>query len=85
MHFQNRFTTADIRQIDRDLPIETARAQQRRIQHVGPVRRRDNDNAFLRIKAVHLDQQRIQRLLAFVVAAAQPMTAAAARPRQFRR
>ena len=44
-------------QIDRDLAIETARAQQRGIEHVGPVRRRDDDDAFLRVEAVHLDEQ----------------------------
>ncbi len=65
-------------QIDRDLAIETARAQQRGIEHVGTVGGRDDDDAFLRVEAVHLDEQRIERLLALVVTAADAVTAMAA-------
>ncbi len=84
VNLQNALAPAHVRQVDRDLAIKAARAQQRRVQHIGPVRRGDDDDAFLRIEAVHLDQQRIERLLALVVAAAQAVPAAAARPRQFR-
>ena len=45
------------------------------IEHVGTVRGRDNDDAFLRIEAIHLDEQRIQRLFALVVAAAHAVSA----------
>ena len=41
----------------------------------GRLRGRDDDHAFLRIEAVHLDEQRIERLLALVVAAAHAVTA----------
>ena len=45
------------------------------IEHVGAVRGGDDDDAFLRVEAVHLDEQRIERLLALVVAAAEAVAA----------
>src|SRR5437879_5315495 len=77
MHLQDGFPPANIRQVDCDLPIETARAQQCRVQNIGSVRGGDNDNAFLCVKAIHLDEQGIKRLLAFVISATQSMAAAA--------
>ena len=59
-------------EIDDDLPVETARTQQRRVEHVGTVRRGDQDHAVVRLEAVHLDEQLVQRLLALVVTAAEP-------------
>ena len=78
VHPQNFFATFYVRQIDRDLAIETSRTQQRRIENIGPVRRGDNDDAFLRVETVHLDEQRIQRLFALVVTAADTVAAMAA-------
>ena len=78
MNFENGLAAPHVGQIDRDLAVETARAQQRRIKHVRPVCGGDNDNSFRRIKTVHLDEQRIERLFAFVIATAQAMAAAAA-------
>ena len=52
--------------------------QQRRIEHVGTVGRGDEDDAFVRLEAVHLDEQLVQRLLALVVAAAEAGAAMAA-------
>eukprot|EP01136_Pigoraptor_vietnamica_P033036 Opistho-1_new@95548 len=54
-----------------DLAVEAARTQQRRIEHVGAVGRGDDDDAFIGIEPVHLDQQLVQRLLALVIAAAE--------------
>ena len=62
---------ADVRVGHHDLPVEAARAQQRRIEHVGPVGGGDDDDAFVGLEAVHLDEQLVQRLLALVVAAAE--------------
>ena len=56
--------------VDGDLPVEPARAQQRRVEDVGPVGGRDQDDVGLDVEAVHLDEQLVQRLLALVVAAA---------------
>ena len=54
---QDFFAAFHVRQIDRDLAIETARAQQRRIENIGPVGGGDDDDAFLGIESVHLDEQ----------------------------
>ena len=48
------------------------------IEHVGTVGRGDEDDAFVRLEAVHLDEQLVQRLLALVVAAAEAGAAMAA-------
>ena len=57
--------------VDDDAAIEAAGTEQRRIEDVGTVRRGDEDDAFVRLEAVHLDEQLVQRLLALVVAAAE--------------
>ena len=61
-----------------DLAVEAARTQQRGVEHVGAVGRRDDDDAFVGLEAVHLDKELVQRLLALVVAAAEARTAMAA-------
>ena len=78
VHFQDLLAAAQIRQRHDDLAIETARTQQRRIEHVRAVRRGDDDDAFVAFEAVHLDEQLIQRLLALVVTAAETGAAMAA-------
>src|SRR5213594_286985 len=47
---------------DDDLAVEAPGAQQGRIQHVGPVGGRDENDALVGLEAVHLDQQLVQRL-----------------------
>ena len=64
--------------IDDDAAIETAGTQQRRIEHVGTIGRGDQDDAFVRFEAVHLDEQLVQRLLALVVSAAEACAAVTA-------
>ena len=61
-----------------DLAVEAAGAQQRRVEHVGAVGRGDEDDALVRLEAVHLDEQLVERLLALVVAAAEAGAAMAA-------
>ena len=61
--------------VDDDAAIEAARTQERRIEHVRTVRRGNEDDAFVRLEAVHLDEQLVQRLLALVVAAAETRAA----------
>jgi hypothetical protein len=78
MHFQDLLPAFDVRAIDHDLAIETAGPQQGRVEHVGAVRRRDQDHAGVLIEAVHLHEQLIERLLALVMAAAQTRAALAA-------
>src|SRR5262249_47362036 len=54
------------------------RAEQRRVEDVGPVRGGDEDDVVLHLEAVHLDEQLVQGLLALVVTAAQAGAAVAA-------
>ena len=84
MNAQNRFTTDHIRIIDRDPAIETTGAEQRRVEHVRAIRCRQNDDALILRKAVHFNQQLVQRLFAFVMAAAQARAALTTQPRRFR-
>ncbi len=62
--------TTDIGKRHHHLAVEAARAQQRRVEHIGTVGGGDDDDAFIGLEAIHLDQQLVQRLLALVVAAA---------------
>ena len=63
---------------DHDLAVEAARAQQRGVEDVGPVRGREHHDALGRLEAVHLGEHLVEGLLAFVVAAAEPGAALAA-------
>ena len=76
--FQNGFAPAHVGQADHDLAVKTARPQQGRVEHVGAIGGGDDDDAVLGVESVHLDQQGVQSLLAFVVAAAPAVPAAAA-------
>ena len=58
--------------------VEAAGAQQRGIEHVGTVGGGDEDDAFVRLEAVHLDEQLVQGLLALIVSAAEAGAAMAA-------
>jgi hypothetical protein len=78
VHAQDAFPALDVRRVDNDLAVEAARPEKRRVEHVGPVRRGEQDDAVVGFEAVHLDQQLIERLLALVVPAAQPRAAMAA-------
>jgi len=78
MHPQNSSRPFTFGKIDGDLAIETPRAQQRRIENIGAIRRGDDDDAFLRVEAIHLDEQGIERLLALIVTAADAVPTMAA-------
>ncbi len=54
--FQDIDTALQVRQLDRDPPVKAARAQQRGIQAVRPVGRRQDNNALRPVEAVHLGQ-----------------------------
>ena len=77
VNLQNAFAAAHIRTGDDDPPIKSPGSQQGRIQNVGPVCRSNQDHAVVRFKPVHLNQQLIQSLLAFVVSAAETRAAMA--------
>jgi hypothetical protein len=71
VHPEDRLAARSVRRLHGDAPVEAARPQQRRVEHIGPVRRGDHDHARGRIEAVHLGQDLVQGLLALVVAAAE--------------
>ncbi len=71
VHLQDLLAAAHVRQAHHHLAIETARTQQRRVEHVGAVGRGNHDHAFAALEPVHLHQQLVQGLLALVVAATQ--------------
>src|SRR5215470_6191698 len=67
MHGENRGPLVECRQRDSDLPVEPAWAEQRWIEHLGTVGGREYDEALGHVEAVHLGQQLVQGLLAFVI------------------
>ncbi len=71
MHAQDLFAATHVRTRHDHAAVEAAGPQQRRIEHVGTVGGGDQDDAFVGLEAVHLDQQLVQGLLALVVSAAQ--------------
>src|SRR5690606_4148796 len=64
---QDRLAARTVRSVDHDLAVEPARAEERRVQDLRTVRRGHDDDDAVRIEPVHLDQELVQRLLAFVV------------------
>ena len=64
--------------VEDHLAVEAPGTQQRRVEHVGAVGRRDDDHVRVRVEAVHLDEDLVQGLLALVVAAAEAGAALAA-------
>ena len=75
---QDLLAALDVGQADVDLPVKAAGAEQGLIQDVGAVGGGHDDDAVVGLKAVHLDQQLVQRLLALIVAAAEAGAALAA-------
>src|SRR5882757_2147434 len=69
MHLEDSETSGRRRALDDDPAIEPTRAQERWVEHVGAVRRRENDREIAAGEAVHLRQKLVQGLLALVVAA----------------
>ena len=75
VHAENFFAAAHVGQSHHHAAVETAGAQQRGIEHVGPVGGGDQDDAVVGFEAVHLDEQLVQGLLALVVSAAEACAA----------
>ena len=75
MDLQNLFTTLNIWQIDIDLTVKSARTEKGVIENVCTVGGRHDDDPFVGLKAVHLHEDLVQGLLAFIVSATEPRTA----------
>ena len=71
VHLEDPVAADHVGRLDRDLAVEAAGTQQRRVEDVGAVGRRDQDDVGLDVEAVHLDQQLVEGLLALVVATAE--------------
>ena len=69
MHLEDVDAAALVRPVDQDLAIEAAGAQQRRIEDLRPVGRRQQNQPGARIEAVELHQELVERLFLLVVAA----------------
>ena len=78
VHLEDALAALEVGGVDADLAVEAAGAQQRGVEDVGAVRRRDDDDVHLRVEAVHLDEHLVERLLALVVTAAHAGAAVAA-------
>ena len=78
VHLENLHPALDVGHVHHHLAVETARSQQGRIEHVGPVGGGDDDDAAVALEAVHLCEQLVEGLLPLVVAAAHAGTALAA-------
>ena len=78
VHLEDRAAAANVGTVQRDVPVEAAGTEERRIEHVRPVGGGDHDHMGVGLEAVHLDQQLVEGLLALVVAPAQPGASLAA-------
>ena len=78
VHLEDAFAALHVGARHDHAAVEAAGAQQRGIEHVGAVGRGDQDDAFVRLEAVHLDEELVQGLLALVVPAAEAGAAVAA-------
>ncbi len=65
----------EVRPVDHDLPVETARPEERGVEDVRAVGGGEHDDPALRIEAVHLDEELVEGLLALVVAASKARAA----------
>ena len=69
VHLEDLQPLAAVGLVDENLSVEAAGPQQGRIEHVGPVRGRHDDDALVRVETVHFDEQLVQRVFALVVGA----------------
>ena len=78
MDFEDFHSAFDVGQRDVNLPIESARPGQGGIEHVDAVGGGADDHLIVGVEAVHFDEDGVEGLLAFIVAAAGESAAAAA-------
>ena len=65
---QNGLASLEVGQLHDDATVESAGAEQRLVERLGPVGGSEDDQALVAIEAVHLGEQLVERLLALVVA-----------------
>ncbi len=69
MDLEDSLSPEDVRTIYHHRPIEASRTQQCRIESLRPIGRGHQDHATVGVKAIHLDEELVERLFAFVVPA----------------
>src|SRR5262249_31786883 len=69
VHPEDRLTALAIWSVDDHLAVKAAGAKQGRVQDLWPVGGRQHHDALLRVEAVHLDQELVQGLFPFIMAA----------------
>ena len=70
MDFEDSLASFEVGIADCYLTVKSAGTQKRGVEDIGAVGRRDDYNALVCAKAVHLDEQLVQSLLALVMSAA---------------
>mmetsp|Transcript_9700 Transcript_9700/g.16641 ORF Transcript_9700/g.16641 Transcript_9700/m.16641 type:complete len:257 (+) Transcript_9700:907-1677(+) len=70
VHLQDLDAPLHVGTVHRHLAIEATGAEERLVEHVGPVGRREHDHARVALETVHLRQKLVDRLLTLVVSAA---------------
>ena len=78
MDLEDALSSLDIGRVDHDLPVEAARPQQRRIEDIGAVGGGDENHPVVGLESVHLHEELVEGLFAFVVAASETGAAVAA-------
>ena len=78
MHLEDLQPTAVVGAVNHHLAVKAARTHQGRIQHIGTVGGRHDDDAGVALKAIHLGEQLVEGLLPLVVATTQAGAALAA-------
>src|SRR5205085_12084250 len=68
MDIQNSCAASLVRRLNDDPPVEPTWPQERLVKHIRSVGSGDDDHAFAARESVHLGQDLIERLLAFVIA-----------------
>ena len=71
VHLQDTFSPSDVGSWYDNVPIEATRTEQCGIQYVRPVGCGDKNDSLVGLESIHLDQQLVQRLFPFVIAAAE--------------
>ena len=75
--FKDFFTSLHVWKRNGDLAIKAAWTQEGRVEDIRAVCGCDDDDAFLSVEAVHLDEELVEGLLPFVVSAAHAVSAVA--------
>src|SRR5260221_13425272 len=71
MDAQDALAALEVRKVDDHAAVEAPRTEECRIENVRTVRGCHEDHTVVRLEAVHLHEELVQGLLAFIMAAAQ--------------